>query len=142
MNKKYLYGLLIIFFCFVLVGCGETEKKEDPKSIIGTWVYPTYEMGEYTATLVFNEDGSGSYSFKTPEKEQTKYLSYKIEDKGITIKFIDNVDLEEFANHFAAYLSRYEALKVTYDEFLVENNILSLIRYGDPSFKIDLKKVD
>ena len=139
MKNKCLLGLLIVLFCFIVVGCsGKDNKKE---SIIGIWKYPSYDLEtDYIAYLEFKDDGSGNYSFKTLTDEKSKYFSYTIEDNEITIKFIDNVDLREFAEHFGAYLDRVKALKVTYDEFLVEDDILSLIRYGDPSYKIELKK--
>ncbi len=133
MKKKYLLGFLIISFCFILVGC---QEKED--TIIGKWKYKLND--NYIAHLEFKNDDSGIYYFKTPNLEKSKFFTYKIEEKKITIKFIDNVDLREFADHFGAYLDREKALTVTYDKYWIENNKLYFEISGDPSFRVSLDK--
>jgi len=99
--KKILIGILLVFSCFILVGCGKKEVKND---LVGEWKNDTtFEGLEFIYT--FNEDGTGKYdaagsamNFKyktegdklileyTDEDMMNFETTYKVENDVLTIK--------------------------------------------------------
>lgn len=84
--KKTLKNLLLVAVVMVsaltLAGCNKEAEKKDP--IIGTWDYD----GDFKATYVFKEDGTGSYALGSSDAKQN--ITYTKDDKKIAITFGDS----------------------------------------------------
>lgn len=74
--KKYLFSLLIVIFCLVLVGCGSSKK-----GIVGKW---KHESTDYTYN--FKSDGTGTYSYGSFSMEFT----YTTEGNELSITYAGN----------------------------------------------------
>lgn len=66
---------VLVIALFVLVGCG--EKKEDTKTIVGSWKHTS----GYTYT--FNADKTGTYSI------DGRYMEFTYEDKGDRVSILN-----------------------------------------------------
>lgn len=122
--KKYLVGLLVVVFCFVLVGCG---KKDDYKDYLGyqfsrkdlwggelaitirtfendklTWTYTDVLGSGESSVTVYNElatelkDGTTSFTVKGDENDYSfNYTgTLTLKDGKLTVKLTDGA-LEE-----------------------------------------------
>ena len=76
--------MLIVFITLILTGCGNNNKKDDNKTIVGTWEYAGSPSTAYTYT--FNSDKTGSYAVYGTE------INFTYEDDGqkVSIKYEKN----------------------------------------------------
>ena len=65
--KKITALVLLMIMCFSLVACGNKAEKE----IVGEW--RTSESSQYNSSLIFNEDGTGTYSVGTDPDRPMKW---------------------------------------------------------------------
>lgn len=90
--RKRIFLFLILCLCVIglTTGCGNSFNKK----IAGTWKYEWESIygDECTKVYTFNEDGTGSYSFRnwSNEKGFVDYnFKYEVEDDIITIIYTD-----------------------------------------------------
>ena len=75
MKSRVLLGIIAVFVCITLVGCGKTNTN----SIVGKW-----SLGSFTYT--FNEDKTCSYEFAGT----TMKCTYEIEEDKLSILYEDS----------------------------------------------------
>ena len=90
--KKILIGIITIFLCTILVGCGKANSKD---LIVGKWKNSTTIKG-YEFIYTFNKDGTGKYD----AAGTIMNFTYKIEGDNISIKY-EGENMEPFDTKFS-----------------------------------------
>jgi len=83
MKRKLIFALwIILFFVFISVNCNAQSSGSDQR-IVGTWVSNVKVRGsDYTITLMFNANGSGTATVSSGGQSGTITFIYGVSIKG------------------------------------------------------------
>lgn len=89
--RAALAALLAFAMIFALAACGA---KKNENSLAGTWEYTDAEYGISTV-YVLKDDGTGTYTLKTEEAEDTLAIKYEAKDGHLLVTYTDSEDYTE-----------------------------------------------
>ena len=91
MKKFVILVLVLAMVCMFMAACGGSNDggSDGDISIVGVWEYSDTENG-IGAVYDLKDDGTGTYTLKVGEEEETYELKYEVSDGHLLVSYVNN----------------------------------------------------